>query len=49
MGCGSIVCRSVACGSMACRYIDYRYMVYGSRVTFNKNPVGVLLGNRVVV
>ena len=39
----------MACGSMAYKYIGYRYMVYGSRVIFSESPVGIPLGNRVVV
>ena len=49
MGCGSIAYRSMACGSMAYGYIGYGYMVYGSRVAFSEGPIGVSLGNRVVV
>ena len=49
MGCGSIAYGSMACGSVACGYMGYRYIVCGSGVTFSKGPVGVPLGNRVVV
>ena len=41
---GSIGCGYMVCGSMACRYTGYR-----SRVTFSEGPIGVPLGNRVVV
>ena len=42
--CGSIVYRYIGCG-----YTVYGYMGYGFRVAFSKGPIGVPLGNGVVV
>ena len=44
-----MACGSVACGSVACGYMGCGYMVCGSRVTFGEGPIGVPLGNGVIV
>ena len=49
MGYGSIVCGSVACGSVAYGYIGCGYTGCGSGVAVSEGPVGVPLGNKIIV
>ena len=49
IACGFEVCGSVACGYMVCGYMVCGYIGCGSGVAFGEGPIGVSLGNRVVV